>query len=324
LIVLVGLLGCQKPDTNNSSKNNNLQKVTIAYTSQPQSTLVHIAKFKGYFAKEGLDVNSQMHSFGKMALQSLLDKKADIATVAETPLMFNILNGKKIFILATIVASTKNNAIVARKVSGILKAGDLKGKKVGYTSSTTSDFFLDSFLIANGLTRKDIQAIPLKPDEMQAAIVGKKVDAVSTWNYTLTQIMHELGKDGVQFFDQEIYTETFNLVSVQEFTQKNPEVIKKILRAVIKAQDFVKNNPAEAQAILSSLTKYPLDLIKEVWDAFRFNVSLDQTILITLEDEARWAIKNKLTEQTTMPVFLDSLYLDGLNSVNPEYVKITK
>ena len=318
------MLGCQKPYYNKSSKNSKLQKITIAYTLQPQGTLVHIAKYNGYFAEEGIDVNSQIHSFGKTALQSLLDKKADIATVAETPIMFNILNGKKVSILATIVASTKNNAIVARKDLGILRPGDLKGKRVGFTSLTTSDFFLDSFLIANGLTRKDIQAVPLNPDEMEAAILGKKVEALSTWNYTLTQILHKLGKDGIQFFDQEIYTETYNLVSSPEFTQQNPELIKKILRALIRAQEFVKDKPLEAQSILSSLTKYPQNLIKEVWDSFRFNVSLDQTILITLEDEARWAIKNKLTEQTSMPAFLDYFYLDGLRSVNPEYIKLTK
>ena len=40
-------------DTSGSSV---LPKVTVAFTTQPQSTLVHVALDKGYFLNEGLDV----------------------------------------------------------------------------------------------------------------------------------------------------------------------------------------------------------------------------------------------------------------------------
>ncbi len=51
-----------------------------------------------------------------------------------------------------------NNAIVARKDSGISAPGDLKGKRIGYTPGTTSDFFLDSMLTASAL--RDRQSTP--------------------------------------------------------------------------------------------------------------------------------------------------------------------
>lgn len=301
-----------------------LKKITIAYTYQPQCTLIHVAKEKGFFAEEGLDVVPLMHQYGKTALRAVLENEADLATVAETPLLFSILNDDKIFILSTIVVSSKNSAIIARKDADINTANELKGKKIGVTPLTTGDFFLDSLLLANGMTRKDIVAVPVRPDDMEEALKQRKIDAASTWNYPLTQIKHLLGENGILFFDEDIYTETFNLASKQDFVTKNPEVIKQLLKAVVKAQEYVKNHPKEAQEIMARVTSISPDLIKEVWDAFSFNVTLDQTILITLEDEARWAIKNKLTDKTKVPDFKNFIYADALKSVSPSAYKLNR
>ena len=60
---------------------------------------------KDYFTKEGLDVQPLLHTYGKAALQAVIENKADFATVAETPAMFSILEGNKIFVIANIEAS---------------------------------------------------------------------------------------------------------------------------------------------------------------------------------------------------------------------------
>ena len=322
LLIFV-LSGCQKSPSQDASQRSaaTLQKITVAYTYQPQSTLAHVAVAKGYFAEEGLEVQSLMHTFGKASLQSLLDHKADFAAVAETPFMFNVLKGEKIYLIANIEASGKNNAIVARKDAGISVAGDLKGKRIGFTPGTTSDFFLDSMLTVIGLTRQSIQPVPLKPEEMQAAIVEKRVDAVCTWNYPLTQIKRQLGPNGVLFYDPIIYTETFNFAAQQDFVQKNPETVRRFLRALIKAENFVAQHPDEAQAIMSAATKTDLDLIREVWNAFNYRVVLDKKLLITLEDETRWAMKNKLTDQTVMPEYQNYIHLDSLRAVKPDAIR---
>jgi len=318
---IAALMGCQKSSPQNTEP---LQKITVAYTFQPQSTLVHVATAKGYFTDEGLVVQPLMHTYGKAALQSLLDRQADFATVAETPVMFSVLKGDRIFVIANIEASTMNNAIVARKDADISAPGDLKGKRIAYTPGTTSDFFLDSLLTANGFTRKEIQPVALKPEEMQDAIIAKKIDAASTWNYPLTQIAKQLGPDGTIIYDREIYTEIFNIAARQDFVQKNPETVKHFLRALIKAENFVAKNPDAAQTIVSAATKIDKSLIREVWNAFNYHVVLDQALLITLEDETRWAMKNKLTDQTVMPDYLSYIHLDSLKAVKPEAIKMNR
>jgi NitT/TauT family transport system substrate-binding protein len=300
------------------------QKITVAFTTQPQSTLVHIALDKGYFLNNGLDVQPLIHSFGKAALQSVLDGKADFATVAETPVMFSALKGDRIYVIANIESSSMNNAVLARTDAGILKATDVKGKRIGFTPGTTSDFFLDSFLTAQGLTRKDITPVPVAPNEMQGAMLTKMVDAVSTWNYPLTQIRHQLGAQALVFYDRQIYTETFNIAVLQDFVQRNPQTVTRFLRALIQAEDFVAKHPEEAQDILAAAIKVDKKLVKEVWNAFNYQVRLDQNLLITLEDETRWAMKNKLTDKTAMPNYADYIHVESLKAVSPEAVKLNR
>jgi NitT/TauT family transport system substrate-binding protein len=276
---------------------------------------------KGYFTEEGLDVQTLMFTYGKASLQSLLDHKSDFATVAETPFMFNVLKGERIFVIANVEASGMNNAIVARRDSGISVPGDLKGKRIAFTPGTTSDFFLDSLLLANGLTRQAIKPVAVKPEDMLASIVDKKVDAVCTWNYPLTQIKKQLGPNGIAFSDRTIYTETYNVAAQQDFVQKNPETVKRFLRALIKAESFTATHKDEAQAIMSTATKTDINLVREVWNVFNYQVVLDSRLVITLEDETRWAINNKLTEKIIMPDYRKFIHFDSLKAVKPEAVR---
>ena len=319
ILIIASLIGCQKAAQQSDVPP---QKITVSYTTQPQSTLIHVALANGYFVEEGLDVQTIVNTFGKASLQTLLEHKSDFASVAETPVMFSILKGEKIFVIANVETTNMNNAILARVDAGIVKSADLKGKRIGYTPGTTSDFFLDSILTANNLSRKQIQAIPLKPEEMQDAIMAKQVDAVCTWNYPLVQIKHLLGANGTIIYDKEIYTETYNVAAQQEYVKNNPETVQRFLRALIKAENFVVKNPDAAQSIVSSATKVDKNLVREVWDAFNYHVTQNNSLLITLEDETRWAMENKLTPQKVMPNYQDYLYLDGLRAVKPEAVKV--
>jgi len=298
------------------------RNITVAYTTQPQSTLIHVAVAKGFFAEEGLQVQSLLHTFGKASLQSLLNHQADIATVAETPIMFSVLKGEQIAVIATVEASTRNNGVVGRRDAGIRSAGDLKSKRIGYTPGTTSDFFLDSMLTSAGLTRAETTPVALKPQEMQDALVAKTVDAVSTWNFPLSQIQQVLGSNALLIYDKEVYTETYNVVTQQSFLQAQPETIKRFLRAMLKAETYTARNRDEVQRLMSDATQTDIDLVREVWDVFSYHVVLDQAILLTLEDETRWAMRNKLTDQTVMPDFRKYIHTGSLRSLKPEAVKL--
>src|SRR5208283_5243276 len=129
-----------------------------------------------------LDAIPQVHPFGKIALNAVVEGKADLGTVADTPIVFTVMNGQKIAILATTQTSNRNEAIIARRDRGIAKPADLKGKKIGVPFGTHADFFTDIFLIAHGIDREKVKTIDIKPDEIATALVTGRVDAVSIFD----------------------------------------------------------------------------------------------------------------------------------------------
>jgi sulfonate transport system substrate-binding protein len=318
-IAVIALTGCQ-PEKQAGSP----EKVTIAYSTSFSAILVHIAFTKGYFGEEGLDATPQRHAFGKEALQAVLDGKADLATVADTPIMFAVMNGKKISILAVIQTTNKNKAIVARSDRGIAKPSDLQRKKIGLTLGTTGDFFADSFLLAYGIDRKHVKIIDLKPDEMATALDMGKVDAVSAWNPTETQLKKKLGSKGIVFLGESIYTEMFCVSAGQEYVKNNPIAIKKVLRALLQAETFAQQHPEESRRLVAEFIKADKVVLDETWDDFTFRVALDQALLVDLEEQTRWAIKNRLTVRRDMPNYLDFIYIDGLQAVKPEAIRIIR
>lgn len=317
LCILIILAGCRK---NPEETKGPVEKITFACAVHSGSVLVQIADKKSFFTAEGIAATLQPHASGKMALDAVLQGKADLATVAETPIMFAILKGEKFYTIAVIQTSNKNEAIVARKDRGITKPADLKGKKIGVTLGTTGDYFLDSFLMAQGIGRKTAQVIDMTPDEMPAAIVSGKVDAVSTWNPNLQLIVKALANRGSIFYGETLYTEFFCVAAGRDFIKKHPETIKKVLRALIKSEEFVKQHPEESRRLVAEFIKTDQALVDEIWTAFDFKVFLDQSFLVALEEETRWALGNKFTRGANMPNYLDSIYFDGLQSVKPEAV----
>ncbi|MBA4372368.1 MAG: ABC transporter substrate-binding protein [Thermodesulfovibrio sp.] len=325
LICLIsGLLLCSLSCNKEEKSAGPPEKITIAYSTASNAILVYIAFAKGYFADEGLDAIPQSHAFGKPALNAVIAGKADVATVGDTPIVFAVMNGEKITTLAVIQTSNKNEAIVARRDRGITNPADLKGKNIGVPFGTTADFFVDSFLLASGIERKQVTLVDMKPAEMTDALDSGKVDAVSTFNPTLKQLEKRLGTRGLVFYGETLYTETFCVAAGQEYVKKNPKAIRKFLRALIRAEKFVKKNDEEARRLVAEFINTDKPNLDDTWNIFNFLVTLDQALLVNFEEQTRWILKNTLASRKDMPNYLDYIYAEGLYAVKPAAVRIVR
>ncbi|HMK43884.1 MAG TPA: NrtA/SsuA/CpmA family ABC transporter substrate-binding protein [Dissulfurispiraceae bacterium] len=300
------------------------EKVTIAIATPPFTVLADLALARDYFRQQGLEVTPHFHSIGKEALDDLLSGKADFATVAETPVMFAVMKGQKISMIATIARSRKTNVVIARKDRGISAPSDLKGKLIAASLGTTADYYLNAFLTTHGVMRRDIKIVDMKADEMVAALAEGRVDAVSAWPPYLERAEKLLGTDGISFHEQDIYTQTFNLVAMQDYVRANPTIVRKVLLALAESEKFCVRNPAESQRSVSDLRKIDKDILAATWGNHSFDLTLDQHLLLFLEDESRWAMRNKLVKGAGLPNYLDTIYFDGLKSVKPDGVRILR
>lgn len=315
----VGLIGCAGKRVAGPP-----EKITLAVSMLPNASLVHIAAAEGYFAGEGLDVTLQRHEFGKPALDAMLAGNADLATCAETPLVFAVLKGQQLSVLATIAGATKNNAVVARKDAGISTPRDLAGKRVGVTRGTTAEFFLDTFLIRYGVDRGAVHLVDLSPANIPDALAKGEVDAVSIWNPVIFDLQKSLGGRAVTFYADDIYFETFDVVARKEFVKQRLAAAKSVLRALLRAEAFVRGLPAEARRDAAAALRQDLAQIEAILRPFDFRVRLEQSLLVLMEEEARWAIRSGLIPVQNTPNFLTSLEAEPLLAVKPAAVQLVR
>ncbi|WP_328760454.1 ABC transporter substrate-binding protein [Geomonas azotofigens] len=320
LVLILCLLagGCQSPVQHQTGPPVPLR---LAYSTQHDCALVHIAVARGFFRDEGLKVEAHSFGYGKEALQAVLEGKADLATVAQTPVAFAALQGQKLSVLASIFTSNNNHAIIADRKSGVLRPGDLKGRRIGFTPGTTTHMFLSSFLIANGMSIEDVVPVPLTPELMRDSLLSGRVDAVCTWSPNERLIARSLAGRDVIFEDPYIYTETFVIAGQTTYVAGNQEAARRLLRALVHAEEFASAHPGEAQAIVASTSKLPPPVLEECWGKSARKVSLDHALLIALEDETRWAGKLGLAREAGMPNYLEYIDPRPLLSVKPEAVE---
>ncbi|OQY40461.1 hypothetical protein B6228_01635 [Candidatus Atribacteria bacterium 4572_76] len=300
-----------------------VEKVSIGISATSLlPSLVHIAKEKGYFLEEGIDMEIKGYPTGKKALEATLKGEVDMCTVADMPVVSNSFKRNDFTVFGTILQDAEHTKCLARKDRNISTPQDLIGKKVATTIGTTAHYFMATFFIFNGLDLEDVEIVDLNPTEMVEAIVKGNVDAIFTWEPNIYHAEKDLGDNGVILPSDVGYLATFNLVSKNDFIENNQQLLKRILKALIKAEEFTKDNREESVDIIAARLKTDREIIDKLWGMYEFRVSLTQAFLITLEGEARWFIKNKLTSVTEIPNYLDYIYWDALEAVKPEAVGI--
>ena len=299
-----------------------LEQVTIANVRHPGNCPMVVAQEKGFFAKEGVVVATQTYSSGKATLDAVSRGGANLAVTGDIPIVFSVMDGRPISIVATLTTAENDLGVVGRRDRGVLTPRDLKGKRVGVSLSSGGQFVLDSVLLRQHLLPSDIEAINLKPEELSGALAKGDIDAASTWQPFLGALIAQLGPDAMVVRSGGVYDVTILLAGSRDYVAAHPVTIRKLLKALIGAAQFCRESPDAARALVADAMKpESIDLL-EFWASARFRIVLDQSLLIALEDETRWVIKNKLTASGEMPNYLMHIDLDDLLSVAPSAMTI--
>ena len=214
--------------------------------------------------------------------------------------------------------------ILVREDKGIRNPLDLIDKKIGITKGSTGQFFLDVFLTHKSILSSEVKTIDLRPSELPQALAEGRVDGICVWEPHILEAKKLLDNSAVVLLSYGIYRGAFYFVANKVFAKNNPETIQSFLKAIEKAEEFIQKNEEESIGIVSQRLKTDKDLTALIWGDFSFQLMLDQTILISLEDIARWAIKERLTDDKEIPNYLDFIYMEALEQVKPRAVTIIR
>jgi len=296
----------------------------IAVPNSPLSLPLYVADKQGFFADEGLDIAVQETPSGAAALQLLLQGQAQLAVVADLPIMFRSFQPKPFRVLATIASSSHDNGLVIRRSSGIKTAQDLQGKQVALVRGTTGQYYLDLTTLAYGLDPRSVKQVDLDLPQLAQAAADHRIDAFSVWQPYVTKLLAMLHQDAFVLAVPSLYTATFNLVALPGPGGVADEDLFKTLRALERATSFIKASPQSAKALLHDKIKLDLPALESMWPSCRFDLSLNQSLLTTLESTARWAIQERLVQATSIPNYLDFIDVGPLTRLRASAVTIAK
>lgn len=319
LVAGIGSWSCSKGDY-----SGEMETLTIAMVPTEINALLYIAEAQDFFARNGLKVTlKEDYDSGATATAGMLNGEADIAVASEFVTVRQILNGKDLINLGTI-ARYENTFIIWHADSGLKTLQGLKGKKVGVTLKTISEFYLGRTFGLNGLKLEQVKLVDVKAADAERALTNGEVDAVVTWEPWVNRIDLHLGKKVIIRALQSSQQAYWNLVSTGHWAKNRFPIIKRLMQSMTEAEDYCVLHQDEAKAIVGKRMKFDKAFMDKLWPRYQFSLSLDQSLIAAMEDEARWMIKNNLTDKKQVPDFLNYIHEDGLKATKPEAVGIIR
>ena len=304
------------------SSTTAMAKVTVAVPIQVSSALMLVAASQGMFDHAGVNVVSQPFESGKDALQSLLDGKSDLAVVADTPVMFALLNGADIAMLAGISRARRVLAIVAHKDRGINQMQDLRGKSIGLTLGTNLPYFLDAMLQVHGVPGDKVNLVDLRLNALTRVFEEGGIDAAVVFQPHLAQLTAKMGERMKVFYGEDVYAVRFILVGKPSYIDRHPQEVRRVLSALVAASQAIHAKTDQVRRELGDVLKVDDATMAQIFNPQDYTVSLDQAMLLALDDQSRWAMQKGLVATRPMPNYLGFMKYQHLESVLPSAVTI--
>ena len=318
LAMLVSSWSCSKGDY-----SEKVETVTIGATPVELNALIYVADEQKFFTNNGVGAVFKDYDTGLAAVTSLLKGEVDVALATEFVIVGKLLQKQDVLDLATIDKSMIYYIIV-RADRGIKTTADLKGKRIGVSRQTNTEFYLGRMLELNGMRIQQVTMVDTKASDPAGAIAGGDVDAVVTWEPHVTQIKQQMGNTVVIWPVQSGQVSYWSVVSVPGWINQHPHLIRQFLKSLVQAEVYISLHPKEAKTIVKKRLKYDDAYVAAIWPQHEFSLSLDQSLIAAMEDEARWIIKNDLTRERTIPDFTNYIHIDGLKAIKPETVNIIR
>ncbi len=209
----------------------------------------YIAKEKGFYAQEGIDVNFIPYNPNKDTFDALFDGTADFSTGSASILIKHAQNKNKITILSTVFQSSPL-MLLGIKDYGIEKLEDIKGKKVMLTNEQQSFATFQTMLRSHNVSLSEIQVIPhsYNVDDL----IHKKTDLMVAYTTNEPYILQEKGYQpqilhpkeyGFDFYEELIFTS-------QKMVEIEPDLVEAFHKATIKGWLYAFNNIEESAKLI--------------------------------------------------------------------------
>ncbi len=241
--------------------------VLLDWFINPDHAPLIIAKEKGYFQEQGLDVIFVAPANPNDPPKIVAAGKADIAVSYQHQHQLQVDQGLPLVRIATLVATPLNSLVVLAD-SDIKTMADLKGKTIGYSVGGFETVLLGVMLAEAGLTLSDVTLVNVNFSLSPSLFTGKTDAVIGAFrNFELNQMEMEK-RPGRAFYVEEYgipaYDELILVANRERIGDKN---LRKFVNALESGVQFLLNHPDQSWELFVKGERAELDdeLNRRAW-----------------------------------------------------------
>jgi NitT/TauT family transport system substrate-binding protein len=283
-------------------------EIVLGSAPNLQTVPILVAMDKGYFSEEDLTIKLVKFVSGRRALEALIGGQLDIAFMSEYPVAIAALRDQKFATISTL-SHFKANRLISKGSIGFKSLSDLDGKKIGTTKGSNTEFFTELLIAESGIS---VEVINVSPGDIVTALARGDIDAGVMFPDFYPAAKKTLGDDYREFVSQ-AYIAQFVLSASPKILNERQDDVVSFLRALIKAEKFIKANPDEAQAIYVAATQGRVTLAeaKAQWDEAYYGIELTEGLVDLLVAEGEWVISKGVVEGKATPELIKKYLATG-------------
>lgn len=217
-----------------------------------------LAESQGLWKKNGLDPEYIQFQTGLELFQAMSGGSIDVLSTGAVMSNFPARGQGKVFLINDIEFATAQ--LWVHPDMGVKTWADLKGKKISTTAGTTAQVFLDTALRAHGIDpKKDIEIVNQRMPDAVTSFISKAVPAVALW-VPFNIPVRKKSPGAKMLGDASAYYPKAAIVdgwaARNDFYDKRKDVLERIIRTWVTANDYFIANSDKALAELQS-KRYP-------------------------------------------------------------------
>jgi NitT/TauT family transport system substrate-binding protein len=245
-----------------------LEKITIAYSSVSGNMApLWITHDRGFFRKNGLDVQLVFIESGTTAVQSLSSKEVAFVQMAGAGVLQSRLRGSDVLMIAGFLNTLDYQLMVEKSIT---RPEQLKGKTMAVSRfGSSSDFATRYALEKFGLVpEKDVTILEIgtQPARFAALESGKIQAAMIAVPLTVRakalgfQMLADLQMLGLEY-------QHTGLATTQALIKSRPDLVRNVMKAFVEGIHYYKTNRPESIAVLAKYLKTnDSELLNEVYN----------------------------------------------------------
>jgi NitT/TauT family transport system substrate-binding protein len=229
-----------------------------------------VAKQKGFFSDEGLDVSIEPGKGSATTLQTVGNGSDDIGYADAGVLIQLAAKGAPVKMIADMVQQSPLEVVTLAK-SGITSPADLVGKTGGYVDGSAGEQLWPAFAKATGIDPNAVKFVHVDiPTRDSLLLSGKTQFSFGLYNNTEPLLASKCQCEvrGFRYSDHDIEMLSSGLVTSPDYAKAHADTIRKFLTAVSKAVTWSQQNPdAAVKAFMAGAGNTTLtpEVVKQQW-----------------------------------------------------------